>query len=119
MNPRRPGAMTQGAGKHPNRSQIMNAQTRIQKQYRAVLAGLALGVAVGLCGLFWLDSRWLLLCGMVVIAATIVVAEKRIRCPACKRSIYAEIARQAAFSPSGIPRICPQCQADWSQSAAD
>jgi predicted RNA-binding Zn-ribbon protein involved in translation (DUF1610 family) len=97
----------------------MNAHRRIQKQYRTVLAGLALGVGIGIGGLFWLDSRALLLCGMAVLAATIVAGEKRIRCPACGRSVYAEIAREAAFTPSGIPRVCPKCQADWTQSAAD
>lgn len=97
----------------------MNAHRRIQKQYRTVLAGLALGVGMGIGGLFWLDSRALLLCGMAVLAATIVAGEKVIRCPACGRSVYAEIAREAGFSPSGIPKICPKCQAAWTQSAAD
>jgi predicted RNA-binding Zn-ribbon protein involved in translation (DUF1610 family) len=95
------------------RNRLMSAHKRIQKRYRAVLAGLALGVAIGLCGLFWLDSRTLLLCGMAVIATAIVAGEKAIRCPACGRSVYAEIAREAAFTPSGIPKICPKCQADW------
>jgi hypothetical protein len=110
--------MTLGAGNHPTRNRFMNAQTRIQKQYRTVLAGLALGVAIGLCGLFWLDSRVLLLCGMVVIAASIVAGEKRIRCPACGRSVYAEIAREAAFTPSRIPRTCPKCNEDWRRSGS-
>ena len=44
----------------------------IRKQFSAVLAGLALGVAIGLAGLFWLDSRVLLLTGMAVLAITIV-----------------------------------------------
>jgi hypothetical protein len=97
----------------------MTAQDRIKKQYRAVLAGLAAGVATGLCGLFWLDSRTLLLGGMAVLAATIVAGEKRIRCIACGQSVYAEIARDAAFNPGNVPRICPKCQADWTQPAAD
>jgi hypothetical protein len=111
--------MTLDAGNHPDGIRFMSAQRRIQKQYRAVLAGLALGLAIGLAGLFWLDSRTLLLGGMAVIAVTIVVGEKQIRCPACGHSVYADIAREAAFAPSGIPRICPKCQADWSKSAAD
>jgi len=97
----------------------MNAQQRIKKQYSAVLTGLAVGVAIGLAGLFWLDSRALLLIGMAVLAATIVAGEKVIRCPACGQSIYAEIAREAAFTPGGVPRLCPKCQAAWTQSAAD
>jgi hypothetical protein len=111
--------MTLDAGNHPDRIWLMSTQMRIQKQYRAVLAGLALGLATGLAGLFWLDSRALLLGGMAVIAATIVVGEKTIRCPACGHSVYVDIAREAAFSPSGIPGICPRCQGDWSRSAAD
>jgi hypothetical protein len=91
----------------------MSAHRRIQKQYRAVLAGLALGLAVGLSGLLWLDSRILLLCGMAVMAATIVAGEKTIRCPVCGRSVYAEIAREAAFTPGRVPRICPKCTAQW------
>ena len=98
---------------------LMNAHSRIQQQYRLVLAGLGLGLVIGLCGLFWLDSRLLLLCGMAVIAVSIVAGEKRIRCPACGQSIYADIAREAAFSPRGVSKTCPRCQADWTQSAAD
>lgn len=101
------------------RDRLVTAQDRIKKQYRAVLAGLAAGVATGLAGLFWLDNRALLLAGVAVLAITIVAAEKRIRCISCGESVYAEIAREAAFSPGGVPRTCPKCQADWTQSAAD
>jgi hypothetical protein len=97
----------------------MNVHERIKKQYRAVLVGLAAGVAIGLAGLFWLDSRALLLAGMAVLVATIVAGEKRIRCTACGQSVYAEIARDAAFSPCNISQSCPKCQADWTQSAAE
>jgi hypothetical protein len=97
----------------------MNVQDRIKKQYSTVLAGLAVGVAIGLAGLFWLDSIALLLAGMTVLVATIVAGEKRIRCTVCGQSVYAEIARDAAFSPSNIPHTCPKCQADWIESAAD
>jgi uncharacterized ferredoxin-like protein len=92
----------------------MTAQDRIKKQYRAVLTGLAVGVATGLAGLFWLDNQVLLLVGVAVLAITIVAAEKGIRCSACGESVYAEIAREAAFSPGSVPRTCPKCQADWS-----
>jgi hypothetical protein len=97
----------------------MSAQDRIKTQYRVVLAGLAVGVAIGLIGLFWLDSRALLLGGMAVLVATIVAGEKKIRCSACGQSVYAEIARDAAFSPDNVPPTCPKCQADWTQSGAD
>lgn len=91
----------------------MADRDRIKKQFSIVLAGLALGVALGLSGLFWLDSRTLLLSGMGVLAVTIFMGERVIRCPACGQSVYAEIAREAAFTPSGVPRTCPKCQADW------
>jgi hypothetical protein len=97
----------------------MTVQDRIKKQYRLVLTGLAVGVATGLAGLFWLDNRVLLLGGMAVLAVTIGAAEKMIRCSACGESVYAEVAREAAFSPGSVPRACPKCQADWSQSAVD
>lgn len=87
----------------------------IKKQFGIVLVGLALGVALGLSGLFWLDSRMLLLSGMGVLAVTIFMGERVIRCPACGQSVYAEIAREAAFTPSGVPRTCPKCAADWTQ----
>lgn len=94
----------------------MAARDLIKKQFSAVLVGLAMGVALGLAGLFWLDSRALLLGGMAVLTATIVAGEKVIRCPACGQSVYSDIARQAAFTPSGVPRTCPKCNADWATS---
>ncbi|MEJ2638535.1 MAG: hypothetical protein P8010_03075 [Desulfosarcinaceae bacterium] len=94
----------------------MTLRDRIKKQYRLVLAGLAVGVAIGLAGLFWLDSRTLLLGGMAVLVATIVAGEKKIRCNACGQSVYAEIARDAAFSSGNVPSICPKCNTDWTIS---
>lgn len=91
----------------------MTPRHRIQKQYSAVLAGLAVGLILGLAGLLWLDSRVLLLVGMAVLAATIVAGERLIRCPVCGQSVYAEVAREAAFTPGGVPRICPKCAARW------
>ena len=97
----------------------MAARDLIKKQFSIVLVGLAVGVAVGLAGLFWLDSRTLLLSGMGVLAITIFMGERVIRCPACGKSVYAEIAREAAFTPSGVPLICPKCGAGWAPSDKD
>ncbi|MDJ0781968.1 MAG: hypothetical protein QNJ22_08345 [Desulfosarcinaceae bacterium] len=97
----------------------MTTRYRIQRQYTVILAGLALGLATGLAGLFWWDSRLLLLCGMLILAITIVAGERTVRCPACGRSVYAEIAREAAFTPRKVPLACPKCQAQWAASTAD
>jgi predicted RNA-binding Zn-ribbon protein involved in translation (DUF1610 family) len=97
----------------------MAARDLIKKQFSIVLVGLAAGLALGLAGLFWLDSRTLLLSGMGVLAIAIFMGERVIRCPTCGQSVYAEIAREAAFTPSGVPRSCPKCQADWTKSAVD
>ena len=96
----------------------MTARNRIQKQYCVVLAGLAVGLVLGLAGLFWLESRVLLLAGMAVLTVTIVAGERLIRCPACGQSVYAQVAREAAFNPNGVPRSCPSCAVNWDSSAS-
>jgi hypothetical protein len=98
---------------------LMAARDLIKKQFSIVLVGLAVGLSVGLAGLFWLDSRAILLSGMGILAIAIFMGERVIRCPACGQSVYAEIAREAAFTPKAVPRSCPKCQADWAESAVD